>query len=35
VTDEKLLQLASGTDERADRLIGRVREQIEPFWPVL
>jgi len=35
VTDERLLQLASGTDERADRLIGRVRGQLEPFWPGL
>jgi acetoin utilization deacetylase AcuC-like enzyme len=35
VTHEMLHQLASGTDERADRLIGRVRQQFEPYWPAL
>jgi hypothetical protein len=35
VTHEMLLRLAAGTDERADRLIGRVRQQFEPYWPIL
>lgn len=35
VTEERLLQLAAATGERADRLIGRLRGQLEPFWPVL
>ena len=35
VTEEMLLRLAAGTDDKADRLIGRVRGQLEPFWPSL
>ncbi len=35
VTEGTLARLASGTDESADRLIGRVRGGLEPYWPVL
>jgi acetoin utilization deacetylase AcuC-like enzyme len=35
VTEETLLRMAAETDEKADRLIGRVRQQFEPYWPVL
>jgi acetoin utilization deacetylase AcuC-like enzyme len=35
VTEETLARLAAGTDEKADILIGRAREQFEPYWPVL
>jgi acetoin utilization deacetylase AcuC-like enzyme len=34
-TEEMLARLAAATDEKADILIGRVREQFEPYWPVL
>jgi acetoin utilization deacetylase AcuC-like enzyme len=30
-----LCRLADGADERAERLIGRVRAQLEDYWPVL
>jgi acetoin utilization deacetylase AcuC-like enzyme len=35
VTEETLLRIAARQDEKADRQIGRVREQFEPYWPVL
>lgn len=35
VTEEILSGLAADTDERAERLIGRVRAQFKPYWPVL
>ncbi|OHE18572.1 MAG: hypothetical protein A2X96_00110 [Syntrophobacterales bacterium GWC2_56_13] len=35
VTEETLLRIAARPDEKADRQIGRVREQFEPYWPVL
>jgi acetoin utilization deacetylase AcuC-like enzyme len=34
-TEEMLARLAAATDEKADILIGRAREQFEPYWPVL
>lgn len=34
VTEETLSRMAADTDETCTRLIGRVREKIEPFWPV-
>ncbi|MBP1721221.1 MAG: histone deacetylase family protein [Deltaproteobacteria bacterium] len=34
-TEEMLARLVAGTDEKADILIGRVREQFKPYWPVL
>jgi acetoin utilization deacetylase AcuC-like enzyme len=34
VTEETLSRMAANTDETCNRLIGRVREKIEPFWPV-
>jgi acetoin utilization deacetylase AcuC-like enzyme len=35
VTEETLFRIAARLDEKADRQIGRVREQFEPCWPVL
>ena len=35
VTEETLSRLAAETDERAERLIGRVRAQFSSFWPAL
>ena len=35
VTEPVLCQLADGADERANRLINRVRENLEEYWPVL
>jgi acetoin utilization deacetylase AcuC-like enzyme len=37
VTEDELIRLSSGTNEneKADRLIGRVREQFQHYWPVL
>ena len=35
VTEEKLIRMAAETDETADLLIGRLRAQFEPYWPVL
>jgi len=34
VTEETLLRMAAGTDDKAKILIGQVRKQIEPYWPV-
>jgi len=34
-TEETLVRLANKTDEKANILIGRVREQFKPYWPVL
>ena len=34
VTEETLSRMAANTDETCNRLIGRVREKIGPFWPV-
>jgi len=34
-TEETLLRMAAGTDEKAEILIGQVRKQLEPYWPVL
>jgi acetoin utilization deacetylase AcuC-like enzyme len=35
VPEETLVQLASAADGSSDRLIGRLRKQFEPYWPVL
>jgi acetoin utilization deacetylase AcuC-like enzyme len=35
VTEETLLRMAAGTDAKAEILIGQVRKQIEPYWPML
>jgi acetoin utilization deacetylase AcuC-like enzyme len=35
VTEETLLGMVAGTDEKASRVVRRVREQFEPHWPVL
>jgi acetoin utilization deacetylase AcuC-like enzyme len=34
-TEERLASLANEADAKADILIGRVRQQFEPYWPVL
>jgi acetoin utilization deacetylase AcuC-like enzyme len=34
VTEETLLQMAAEADDKAKTLIGQVRKQIEPYWPV-
>ena len=34
-TEEKLASLANEADAKADILIGRARQQFEPYWPVL
>jgi acetoin utilization deacetylase AcuC-like enzyme len=34
-TEEALLRMADGADEKADRLISRLRRQFEPYWPIL
>jgi len=35
VAEETLSALAAGADKKADGLIGRVRAQFKPYWPVL
>lgn len=35
VTEETLFRMAAGTNEKAEILIGQVRERFEPYWPVL
>jgi acetoin utilization deacetylase AcuC-like enzyme len=35
VTEETLSGMAAETDKTAEHLIGRVRKQFEPYWPVL
>ncbi len=35
VTEEMLIRMAAETDETAELLIGRLRAQFEPYWPVL
>ncbi|MBU1150236.1 MAG: histone deacetylase [Proteobacteria bacterium] len=35
VTEETLIGMVAGTDEKASRVIRRVREQFDPYWPVL
>ncbi len=34
-TEETLCRIADGADERAGRLIGRVRTQFDEYWPIL
>ena len=34
-TEERLASLANEADAKADILIGRARQQFEPYWPVL
>jgi acetoin utilization deacetylase AcuC-like enzyme len=34
VTEETLLRMAAEADDKAKTLIGQVRKQIEPYWPV-
>jgi acetoin utilization deacetylase AcuC-like enzyme len=34
-TEETLRRMADGADEKAQRVIGRVRQQLEDYWPVL
>jgi hypothetical protein len=34
VTEETLLKMAAGTDDRGKTLIGQVRKQFEPYWSV-
>ncbi|OHE23572.1 MAG: histone deacetylase [Syntrophus sp. GWC2_56_31] len=35
VTEETLLRMAAGTDDKAKTLIQQVRKQFEPYWPML
>jgi acetoin utilization deacetylase AcuC-like enzyme len=35
VTEERLIRMAAETDEAAELLIGRLRAQFGPYWPVL
>jgi acetoin utilization deacetylase AcuC-like enzyme len=35
VTEKALARMAAEANEQADRLLGRVRKQFEPYWPVL
>jgi acetoin utilization deacetylase AcuC-like enzyme len=35
VTDEQLIRMAAETNETTELLIGRLREQFRPYWPVV